>query len=302
MSGFSAIDLSKLQASEVIQTVEYVALLAEMKAEAVRLMPELDPFLSLESEPASKILRVCAYFRMLDRLEFNDNAKALMLAKATGGSLDQLAAFWGVERLTVQAADDTVSPPIPEIRESDEAFRQRTQLSLEGHTTAGPRGSYIFWALSASGEVKDVSVERPVPGQVVVTVLSHADDGTPSSGLLNTVETALNDEDIRPLCDTVVVQAVTVVPYEVEAVLTLYEGPGEAEVLAAAEAALEAYIEAHHRIGHDITLSGLFAALHQPGVQNVQISKPVADVVIGSAEAAFCMADSIAVTVGGRDV
>lgn len=302
MSGFTSIDLSKLPAPEVIKTVEYGVLLAEMKAEAIRLMPDLEAYLSLESEPTTQLLRVCAYYRMLDRLEFNDGARANMLALSTGTNLDGLAAFWGVERLIVQEADATVNPPIAEIKESDEAFRSRIQLSLEGHTTAGPRGSYIFWALSASGEVKDTSVESPEPGQVVVTVLSHEGDGSPSSGLLNTVNTALNAEDVRPLTDQVTVQSATIIPYEVEASLILYEGPDASAVEAAASAALETYIDTHHRLGHDITVSGLHAALHQPGVQNVRLTKPIADIVVASHEAAFCATDALAISIGGRDV
>ena len=302
MSGFDAIDLSKLPAPNVIQTVEYEALFSEMKAKAVEFMPELAPFLDLESEPATKILRVAAYMRMLDRLEFNDRAKGLLLAHSTGADLDQLAAFWGVERLIVQQADDTVQPPIPEIRESDDAFRHRTQLSLEGHTTAGPRGSYVFWALTSSGQVKDVSVESPNPGEVLISVLSQEANGTPSIDLLNTVEAALNDENIRPICDAVTVQAAAIVTYEVEAVLTLYDGPGAAEVQQAAETALADHIEQHHRIGHDITRAGLFAALYQQGVQNVTLTKPAADLVVSSTEAPFCAPDSLVISVGGRDV
>ncbi len=71
---------------------------------------------------------------------------------------------------------------------------------------------------------------------------------------------------------------------------------------AAAKAELVVYINTHHRLGHDITLSGLHAALHQPGVQNVIVTQPGADIVVGPAEAAFCAADALAVSVGGRNV
>ncbi len=300
MSGFTSIDLSKLPAPEVINTVEYEVLLAEMKAEAIRLLPDLETYLSLESEPTTQLLRVCAYYRMLDRLEFNDGARANMLALSTGTNLDGLAAFWGVERLIVQEADATVNPPIPEIKESDEAFRSRIQLSLEGHTTAGPRGSYIFWARSASGEVKDASVASPNPGEVVVTVLSHDGGGTPSNTLLNTVNAALNDEDVRPLTDHVTVQAATIIPYHVEASLILYDGPDASAVETAAEAALESYIETHHRLGHDITIAGLHAALWQSGVQNIDLGAFTDDLIVAPNQAAHCT--SITVTVGGRDV
>jgi phage-related baseplate assembly protein len=223
-----------------------------------------------------------------------------MLALSTGTNLDGLAAFWGVERLTIQEADDTVTPPILEILESDDAFRVRVQLSLEGHSTAGPRGAYVFWALSASGEVKDASVVSPAPGEVVVTVLSHVGEGTASNTLLNTINAALNDEDVRPLTDIVTVQAAEILTFQIEAVLTLYDGPDQALVIAAAQAAIEDHVLTHHRLGHDIAISGLHAALHQAGVQNVGLIQPAAHIEVDDHQAAFCT--DITLSVGGRDV
>ncbi|MGR3501609.1 baseplate assembly protein [Pseudaestuariivita sp.] len=302
MTAFSAIDLSKLPPPQVVETVSFDVLFDEMKADAIAVMPELAPFLELESEPTTQLLRVCAYRRMLDRLEFNDGARASMLALSTGSDLDQLAAFWGVARQTIQEADDSVIPPIEAVQESDEAFRRRVQLSLEGHSTAGPKGSYLFWALSASGQVRDVNVESPAPGEVLVTILSHKANGEPSAEVIAAVEAQLTHEDVRPLTDLVTVQGVTITTFDVEAVLTLYEGPDEATVLAAAEAALDIYLSDRHLIGHDVTRSGLHAALHQPGVQNVDLISPVADLVVDGSHAAYCAAGSRTVTVGGRGV
>ena len=301
MSGFDVINLAKLPAPAVIQTPSFEELLAEMKARAIEEMPELEAYLDLESEPATKLLEVCAYFRVLDRAEFNDGARANMLALATGTDLENLAAFWGVERLTVQVGDDTIDPAIPEILESDAALRSRTQLSLEGHTTAGSRGAYTFHALSADGTVKDVDVASPTPGEVAVTVLGHDGDGAPGAALLQTVTDALNHEDVRPLTDLVTVAGATILDYSIEAELTLYNGPDAALVLAAAEAAITAYVTDHHQLGHDIKLSGIYAALHQPGVQGVDLIAPIADIAVASTEAAHCAAAPI-ITVGGRDV
>lgn len=301
MSAFTAINLSRLPAPEVIEQVEFETLLEQMKAEAIAAEPELETALSLESEPATKVLRVCAYYRMLDRMWFNDGAKACMLALSTGTNLDQLAAFWGVERLVVQEADADATPPVPQIMESDEAFRARVQLSLEGHSSAGPRGAYIFWALSASGKVRDASVASPAPGDVIVTVLSHDSDGTPDAETLQAVEQKLTADDVRPLTDHVTVQPAEIVPYEITATLTLYEGPDPDIVLDAARAATAQYIVNHHRLGYDITLSGLYAALHQPGVQRVDLLAPAADIVVAPHQAAHCGA-APTLTMGGRDV
>jgi phage-related baseplate assembly protein len=223
-----------------------------------------------------------------------------MLAFARDAQLDHLAAFYGVTRQIVQEGDDTAVPPVPELLEDDARFRSRVQLALEGFTTAGPRGSYVFWGLSASPLVKDIGVESPTPGQVRITVLSTEGDGTPVAAVLTAVETQLNDEDVRPLTDQVVVQAATIIVYNLDATLTLYEGPDAEVVRQAAEDAATTYVTEHHRLGHDITISGLHAALHQPGVQKVTLAEPVADIVIQGNEAAHCSA--VSVTVGGVDV
>lgn len=68
----------------------------------------------------------------------------------------------------------------------------------------------------------------------------------------------------------------------------------------AARAALDAYLASVSRIGYDVTLSGLYAALHQAGVQRVQLDEPTADVVINSTNAARCT--NITLTVGATDV
>lgn len=333
MSGFTSIDLSKLPAPDVIKTVAFEELFEETRSEAIRVMPELAKYLVLESETATKILQVCAHLRMLDRLEFNDGARANMLALATGADLDGLAAFWGAERLVIQEADASVSPPIEELKESDDDFRKRTQLSLEGHTTAGPRGSYLYWALSASATIKDVDADAPVfgsadlapeimaqlpddvivlrvvdargldnpmPGDVAITVLSHEGQGEPSNEDLSAVEETLNNEDVRPLTDHVRGRGADILTYEIAGSLTLYPRSDRLAVFEAAMAAVEKYKEANHRLGHDITRAGIYAALYQEGVQNVVLTSPAADLVVANHQAAFCT--SVDVSFGGYDV
>ncbi len=63
--------------------------------------------------------------------------------------------------------------------ESDDRFRMRIPLSLEGHSTAGPVGAYKFHTFSVSAAVKDVAVLSPAPGQVDVIVLTASENGQP---------------------------------------------------------------------------------------------------------------------------
>ena len=105
---------------------------------------------------------------------------------------------------------------------------------------------------------------------------------------------------MRPLTDRVIVRSAVIVNYSVVATLIFFDGPSSATVLANANAALADYIDSHHKIDYDVTLSGIFAALHQPGVQNVVLTTPSADVVIANYQAAFCTA--ITLTNGGVGV
>lgn len=200
------------------------------------------------------------------------------------------------------------------VNELDDAYRARIQLAPNSYSSAGPKGAYEFFALSVPG-VADVSVQGPnddgaiSPGTVVVCVLGStgtgalADPNPATAGesgeapLLATVRTALNRDTVRPLNDTVVVRAATIVNYAITATLKTYAGPDPSTVIAAAQAAAAAYAASKHKIGVSITLAGIIAALYQPGVQNVALSLPTADVAITAYQFSNCTA--ITLTNGG---
>jgi len=293
MSGFSAIDLARLPSPQVIESLDYSSIFDAMLADLTARDPSFTAL--VESDPAYKILEVAAYRELLLRSRINDATKSVMLAYAMGADLEHLAALFGVGRWVLDEGNDDSIPPTPKQYESDDRLRQRVQLSLEGHSTAGPVGSYVFHALNADAHVKDVSVTSPSPGTVQVTILSDDNQGIPSDGLLDTVMQTLNADDIRPLTDHVMVQGASVITYTVDATLHLYSGPDANVVKAAAEVALDDYVLRHHLLGHDITLSGLYAALHQEGVQRVELHAPTEDIVVENVEAAWCSDMTLAV-------
>jgi phage-related baseplate assembly protein len=300
MSGFTSIDLSRLPAPSIIDLSDFETILAALKADIIAALPELESALELESEPLVKVLESWAYRELLLRTAVNEAGRSVLLAFATGGNLDHIGAFFNVSRLVITEANPSAVPPIEEVLESDERLRARVQLSFEGFSTAGSVGSYVYWALAASGDVKDVSVSSPNPGDVLVTILSTVGNGGAAASLLDEVAAVLSAEDRRPLTDLVSVVSGSIFEYTVEAVLTLYPGPDASLVLAASEAALGEYVSQHHRLGHDITRSGILAALHGVGVQNVSLVSPASDIVVGDTAAAFCTL--VTVTVGGVDV
>ena len=280
MSNFTPIDLSKLPAPDVIETLDFETLLTDYINDFIARNPNYATL--LESDPAIILMQVVAYREMLLRARINEAAKANMLAYATKGDLDNLAAFFGVERL---------------IDETDERLRKRTQLALEGFSTAGPVGAYIFHSLSASNEVKSVSVKSPNPGEVLVTILSNIGDGTVAQELIDSVLAKLNEDNIRPLTDLVSVQGAEIINYQVEAVITVYSGPSSAVVETEANDALQKFISDRHEIGRVIAISGIYDALHVDGVKKVELISPLADVETTNEQAPYCTNISISVVI-----
>lgn len=297
---FTVVNLSQLPAPNVVETLSFETILAEILADFYERMTETgQPFTALlESDPAYKLAECAAYRELLVRQRINESAKAVMLAYATGADLDQLGANVNVERLTITPADNTTVPPTPAVMEADDDFRARIQLSPEAYTTAGSEGSYIFHALGADADVKDVQAVSPTPGVVTVYVLSRSGDGTAPQSLLDKVNDTLSAETVRPMTDQVGVQAASIIDYQITAELVMYPGPDSSVVLQAAIDAVTTYAESVRRIGYDVTLSGIYAALHQPGVQSVTLSSPAAALVIGDGQASHVTA--ITVTVAGE--
>jgi len=298
------IDLSQLPAPDVVEALDYEALLAERKATLISLYPEeqqeaIARTLSLESEPIVKLLQENAYRELILRQRINEAAKAVMLPYALDGDLDQLGANNGIQRLTITPADDTTIPPTPAVMESNDDFRARIAAAFEGLSVAGPTGAYEYHAKSADGRVADASAISPSPAVVTVTVLAREGNGAAAGDLLAVVNAALNGENVRPVADRVSVQSAEIVNYEIEAEIYLYPGPEAEPVRAAAEAKLAAYVSAQRRLGRDIRLSALYAAMHVEGVQRVSLIKPAADVVLDRTQAAYCT--GYALTVGGSD-
>lgn len=282
----NAIDLSQLPSPQIVEPLDYESILAEMIAELVARDPDFDEL--IESDPAIKILEVAAYRELLVRQRVNDAALAVMLAYSQGSDLDQLGANRNLSRLVIDPGDPDGSPPIPATYESDKDFRARIQLALEAITTAGSVGSYIFHGLGADGDVLDIQPLSPEPGSVNIYVLSRSGTGAPSAELLAKVDAALNQESVRPLTDNVTVQPADIIEYAIVAELTMLPGPDPEVVRQSAENKLNSYIESIRRIGYDVTLSGIFAALHQPGVQSVNLTAPAASVEVQDGEAAYC--------------
>ncbi|MBR9778457.1 MAG: baseplate assembly protein [Rhodospirillales bacterium] len=270
-SRFDAIDLGAVPVPDIIETLEFEAILAERKAEAqaafeaAGILPDWNP--DLESDPIVKLLEQSAYREVVLRQRVNDAARAVMLAHAKGKDLENIGARYHVVRQTIEPGDATAVPPVEPVMESDPAFLTRILLAFEALSVAGPIGAYKFHARSAHPLVLDVDVVSPEPGHVVVTVMAATESGIPSEEVLDAVRNALSHDDVCPLTDMITVQAASAINYDLKAVLEVYGGPDKDVVRTASESGLNAFLAQQRRLGEPVTIDGVHKAARVDGVR-----------------------------------
>lgn len=282
-----SVDLSQLPAPNVVQPLDFEAELQRLKTivreEMASVEPEIDTILALESEPLVKVLQRIAYENVSMQARINDSAHACMLAYAVEEDLEVFAANNGVEKLP---------------GETDAQLRRRAQMAFEGLTVAGSKGSYIFHALGADARVLDAMPITPTGGTVRVVVLSTEGDGSAGQELLAKVYAALSPDDVRPMSETVEVVSAQVIPFEVIAQLRAYPGPTQANVLERALASLNAYLASCRKLGYDVPMTAIAAALHVQGVQSVVFDAGMQDVVVHNHQVAHCTAINVTLAEG----
>ncbi|MEZ5853163.1 MAG: baseplate J/gp47 family protein [Hyphomicrobiaceae bacterium] len=131
---------------DIIATLDYEAIVKDMRDDLVTRFPLIAGVIDLESEPARKLIEAFAYRELGLRARINDAAKAVLLASSYGTNLDHLGALFATER-----QDD----------ESDARFRRRIQLAPEAFSVAGPAGAYQYHALTAAPWARDASRRFP---------------------------------------------------------------------------------------------------------------------------------------------
>jgi phage-related baseplate assembly protein len=93
------------------------------------------------------------------------------------------------------------------------------------------------------------------------------------------------------------VQGASIQNYTITATIYTFPGPDSSVVMEEAQAKAQAFTAQNHKVGNDINLSAIFAALHVDGVQKVTLAAPAANIVCDHTKAPFCTA--INLTYGG---
>lgn len=305
--------IANLPEPDLIEKLDYEAILRQLIEDFLARHPDYSAL--LESDPAIKLLQVFAYRELILRQRVNDAFKATLLAFAQNGDLDNLAAFYGVER---------------QVAEPDDDLRNRTIERIKGSSTAGGAAWYRFQTLTTDERVVDALVTSPDAGQVRVAILSNEGptikaatgqeldvlgavygltrnilmnekddpfrarildaalggrgDGAASSQLLQVVDTKVQADDVRVITDTVQVVSATIVQVDVVADVYLYPDQ-PMDVLAGLEDSIRAAFAAESGLGWDLTTSWLISRLHVQGVQRVELQSPVTSTVADSTTA-----------------
>lgn len=303
------IDLSKVPVPDIIQPLSFEQRFTALKQILVGIDQGYQAVLALESDPITKSLQVFAYREMHLVAQINDATRGNILASSTGNNLIALGSRYDLAPLVIQAGDATAVPPIPEIIEDEQSFKRRVQMAFDGLNTAGSIDGYVFFALGADGRVADANAVSPEPCDMVVTVLSIEGDGVASADLLTKVRATFGlsadglsqsntPSKVRPQGDRVTIQSAEIIRYSVEAQLQILPGPDAQVVLAAANQALAIYQKEQRRLGAAHTRSGIYRALHQPGVSNVKLISPLEDIAVLTHQAAFCSASDVTIGEG----
>ncbi|MBT2130123.1 baseplate assembly protein [Aliiroseovarius lamellibrachiae] len=318
MSRFAALDLSTLPDLSSVAVLDFDAILEarllELEAQLSEVFeaPKVAEVMALARNIAASPMRylneAAAARELYLSNQINAAVRSVFLSTARGSDLDQIGANRGVARKIV---DDTDASNI--IMENDEAFRARIQLVMEAYSPHGTEGSYVYWALDSDDRVVDVAVYGPnhgldpaiPPAEPKMVVLSSEGDGTANSELLEAVFNNCTADKRRPVADKLTVISATPVPYEIEAVVHVASPSAAGVVLAAAQAAAEAFVNNRLRIGRKLYRTSLAAALSVEGVVDVVITKPAGDLEIGPFDAPHCTDVTLtaeAVSGGWRDV
>ena len=300
----STVDFSQLLPPSLITELSYEAIFTKRKESFISLYDASEQqavreLLQRESEPVVKLLQENAYLEMLYQAKCNADARSLLLAYAEKSDLDHLALTeYGLTRLVVTPANNTVIPPIDTVYESDERLRERCLLSFDGMNTAGSANAYRYFALSADGRVDGIKVRsdeaNPYLLDIVITQVDSL-NGEASAELITAVQKALDPDHVRPVCDRPTVKASSATNYQIEAQLYVGKNAEDALLLEAANIRLDKYIKNAQKNGESIYRSAIFAALHVDGIQRVVITSPENDLVMDSYHHPFCIAKTIAI-------
>lgn len=266
-----------LPAPEIIDPSTYEEIFDRRLARFRTIAPDYTNL--VEGDPVYMLIQAESYEELNLRERVNNAYRQTNIIWANGTNLDVLAANVNLTRQvkTPAVLDSLGNIETPAVLETDDQLRRRYLLAWHALGSA-TFGWYSFHALNSSEDVKDAFPRRTADGEVTVAIQAEGDDPVPSSTLLSDVETYMNANDRRILCDTLVIAAITKVEYTITAEITVEVEADRQAMLDKVTDAVEAFAEESEAIDRDIPLSRLYAILNPDGVASVDLTSPTANI------------------------
>jgi phage-related baseplate assembly protein len=186
--------------------------------------------------------------------------------------------------------------------ESDAALRQRIILANATYSVAGSADAYKYWSRTASPAIIDVSAISPYPGEADIYVLTNSLQTT-TQPILDVVNTILNANTVRPMCDLVNVYSANQLTYSLTIGLTLYKGSISGPVITAVTNALTAYTASlSTSIGLDVIGDQIRRIILNSAISDIYECDlgGFSDIVVDNTSFAVCTGTTVTVT-GTKD-
>jgi phage-related baseplate assembly protein len=163
--------------------------------------------------------------------------------------------------------------------EDDERYRERIWLSRERKSTAGSKLMYEYFTKSADVRIVDIAIIDDTAGVVKVYLLSV--DGAADQVMIDRVKAALDQESVRPLTDSVLVNSATIINATITADIVLYDMTYEQNV----RDLIASRIDANTLIfGKALTLPKIYGLLESEMVKDITLTAPTATIACAANE------------------
>lgn len=159
---------------------------------------------------------------------------------------------------------------------SDDDFYELLRASMDGYSSAGARGGYVYFARRVSTEIGDVVANMPSAGCVNIYVLKE-DGSLAGAELKAAVLAACSADEVRPLTDQVSVEDGEQATFDIT--FTYYTATGSpksaVEIAADVNAAVAEYVKWQTaKFGRDINPDKLREYLYGTGIKRVAMTAP----------------------------
>lgn len=182
--------------------------------------------------------------------------------------MDSIRFIASVENITITAGGAE--------QEDDESLAERVYLTPASYSVAGPADAYVYHALNYNTNISDVRVTSPSPVEVDIRFIMQ-DGKLPTDGDVAGLQRYLEDNDIRPLTDHVVVKIPETVDYSIKLKYFINRSDRNKveSIKSEVSAAVEKYINWQRgHIGRDINPSELIRLVINAGAKRVEITEP----------------------------